>query len=292
MANPVKEKVSKELQLKLRREVGLSDDACIATLESVLRNIAASDRFDFRIKELSKDSWSRHGERFDTSPVAGLFRSNGISLATEKAIAGKKKMKTKLKCKLHSLIPELLYENREDSYCYPSIEDEEVEPKFKLEQDIHFNNCKYCATGYFKLPGTNHCFQTASDFLQYYPGLADVPGFDEATTLIKVKDWEETVFDDMKLEIGGWTIKGALVTRRDMSTKKWVESEFSFKLTRRDEDDCKRLEPARGWDRGKLAELAKLYNELYGMSAVFIQTPSIFFFSDPVSSRDVRLSEE
>lgn len=37
MANAVKEKVSKELQLKLRREVGLSDDACIAALESVLQ---------------------------------------------------------------------------------------------------------------------------------------------------------------------------------------------------------------------------------------------------------------
>jgi hypothetical protein len=61
MATAVKTKFSKELQVKLRREIGTSDDNCIATLEAVLRSIQASGRFDFHIEKLGMKSWRRHG---------------------------------------------------------------------------------------------------------------------------------------------------------------------------------------------------------------------------------------
>lgn len=294
MANEIKEKFSKELQIKLRREVGFSDENCISTLKAVMRNIEARGRFDFSIEKFPTESWSRHGERFDTAPNAGLFRTNGISLATEKVIKGKTgKERTKLKCKMHSLLPELLYDKREESYCYPSTEVDSIETKFKLEQDIHFNNCKHCATGYFLLAGVEYQFETARDFLEYFPTLGMLPGVDKKAPLFKVKDWEETVFDELEFNIGDWKIKGALVTRRDMITREWVESEFSFKikLPKKQLGKCTHLDPAKGWEYEKLKELANVYNEMFGISSIFIRTPSIFYFSDPVSSRYVRLAE-
>jgi hypothetical protein len=107
-----------------------------------------------------------------------------------------------------------------------------------------------------------------------------------------VKDWRETVFDNLDFRIGNWDFGGALVTRRDSITGEWVESEFSFKikLPKDAKSDCEYLDPADGWDYGRLQKLSGVYSELFRMSSVFIQTPSIFYFSDPVSSQDVRLA--
>lgn len=294
MAKVDEEKFSKEFQIKFRKEVGVSDEKCIAALKAVLRDISHSRRFDFKIKKFPKKSWRRHGERYDTAPYVGLFRENGLSLATEKAIKGTKKKKTKLKCKQHALMPESLYKKHKKSYCYPRVKDKSVKSKFKLEQDIHFNNCKYCATGYFKLDGTKHKFATAEDFLQYYPGLAKVPDFKKKLRLVKVKDWQETVFDGMEFKIGGLKAEGALVTRRDKKSAKWVESEFSFKIKLRKKKlrKGKYLDPAIGWDYQGLKELSNIYNEFFGFSDVFIQSPSIFYFSGPVGSREIRLVDE
>ena len=99
------------------------------------------------------------------------------------------------------------------------------------------------------------------------------------------------VFDDMEFCIGKLELKGALVSRYRRDSGEWEETEFAFKLKRKQNDDCDDLlRPAAGWRYRDLRRLAALYRELSTISSVFIQSPSIFYFSDPVSSRDIRLS--
>jgi hypothetical protein len=239
-------------------------------------------------------SWRRHGERYDILPEVGLFKSHDISLATEKGEKDGRKG-TKLKCKLHNLVPELLYERSKKSYCYPTAgrfaKTKGVEPKFKLEQDVHFNNTKYCATGYLIIPGDKHRFGKVGDFLHFFPRLKDLSGVQKDIPLLKVRDWQETVFDDLKFRIGDWDFDGALVTRRDTHTGAWVESEFSFKIKPPKDKKSKKksscLDPCGIWDHRKLRKLAAIYDELYATSTVFIQQPPIFYFSNPVSSVDI-----
>ena len=219
-----------------------------------------------------------HGERYDTLPDIGALKSHNVTLATEKRGDGKG-AKTKLKCKLHNFAPELLYDRVEKSWCYPCRNHRKIRPKFKLEQDIHFDNCKYCATGYVTIPGRDHWFTKVADFLPFFPRLAKVPRLRAEQALVKVKDWQ-----------GDWKLRGALVTRRDTATGAWEESEFSFKIKQRNRG-CSWLRPAAGWDYGGLQTLGAIYREMAGMSSLFIQAPSIFTFADPVSSLDIRIVE-
>lgn len=274
----------KEFQVKLRRDIVTSDEACRKTLLSVLQGIEDQGCFDFKLKGNSGATWKRRGERYDTMPGnAGIFRSNRLSLATEKREDKNGKF-TKLKCKLHNFVPELLYRTPKKSWVWPSPGNYKtnVKLKFKLEQDVHFNNCKYCSTGYLTIPGCNHKFKKMKDFLPYFPRLTAIPGVHKDMALWKVKNWDEVVFDDIKMTIGTWDIRGALVTRRDHVTGEWDESEFSFKLKRNGRGCLKAMEPARGW--GELRALQLVYDELFKNDQVFIREPGIFYFADPVSS--------
>ena len=290
MATKLTLRLSKEFQIKVREEAVISDDHCIETVMDILEGIEESGRFDFKLKRKSGRRWERRGERYDTLPTIGLFKSNNVTLATEKRGEGDD-ARTKLKCKLHNFVPELLYETVESAWSVPAPGDygDEVEPKFKLEQDIHFTNCKTCATGYLTLPGRDHEFSKVKEFLPYYPNLLKIPGTKRSQHLVKVKDWNETVFDDIEMSIGDWAIRGALVTRRDFLTGAWDESEFSFKIERALGDEEDPMEPAAGWDYQKLRELAAIYNELYRIDSIFIRAPSIFTFADPVSSTKIRV---
>jgi len=51
--------------------------------------------------------------------------------------------------------------------------------------------------------------------------------------------------------------------------------------------ECSWLEPAKGWDEKCLHTLSEIYNEMYRIRSAFIQSPSIFYFPDPVASVDV-----
>ena len=90
------------------------------------------------------------------------------------------------------------------------------------------------------------------------------------------------------IKIGGKKVKGAFVTRLNHSDGSWDETEFSFKMEQKD-DESKWLRPAAGWDNSCLRELAKVYQELFSISSVFIQSPSIFYFHKPASSQDIAL---
>lgn len=274
-------KDSKEFQVKIARELGTSDTECLRVVQEILQNLQRggwiSDLTPPKCGWGISGTWRRHGERFDTE--LGLFKSNKISLATEKW-AIDDKGRTKLKCKLHNFVPELLYPRPdkagrpEKAYCYPSVADSGIKTRFKLEQDVHFNNCKYCATGYFTLRGHDREFNRVSDFLAFYPKLAKVPGLDPKMKLELVKDWNELVFDDVSMKVAGMDVESALVTRRERVGDSWVESELAFKLK----------EPKGGWDHKALMAFAHVYQHLfecYG-GRYFIREPSIFYFHAPV----------
>jgi hypothetical protein len=276
-------KLSKEFQVKLKQSLGEYYEQARDTLLDVLKCVETSGRYRFKVQS-EGESWKRRGERFDTLPNIGLFRQNGISLATEKRKDDK--AGTKLKCKLHNLVPELLYSKPETSWGWPRDDVVGVERKFKLEQDIHFDNAKFCATGYLVLPGTDWKFKQVGDFTRYFPLLSDLPGVRQDQRLYKVKDWDEYVQDEMVFEICGEKVEGALVTRRNRLDNSWDETEFSFKVKQKDKE-CGWLQPARGWDEDCLRTLSAIYKEMYRMSSVFIQSPSIFYFHDPVASKDI-----
>ncbi len=292
----VKKKLSKEFQIKLRKQAVPWDQAARDRVLELLESIEVEKRFGLEVVSQGCGPKERRGERYDTLPDIGLFRRQGISLASEKTGSGSE-ARTKLKCKLHSLVPELLYPKPNKAWCWPALPGEGNErgykPKFKLEQDIHFNNTKFCATGYLTLPGHDHEFARVEDFLPYFPRLEGLDGVRPDRLLVRVKDWDEVVFDDMEFCIGKLELKGALVSRYRHDSGEWDETEFAFKLKRKQnrDDDCdKFLRPAAGWRYRDLRRLAALYKELFSISSVFIQSPSIFYFSDPVASRDIRLS--
>ncbi len=291
----VETKLSKEFQIKMRKRAVPWDQAARDRLLELLASIEAEQRFGLEVLSVGGGPKERRGERYDTLPDVGLFRCQGISLASEKT-GGGSEARTKLKCKLHNLVPELLYRKRKKAWCWPALPAEDAEPsyqpKFKLEQDIHFNNTKVCATGYLTLDGHEHEFVRVADFLPYFPRLEGLEGVGAERLLVRVKDWDEVVFDDMQFRIGKLKLKGALVSRYRHDSGEWDETEFAFKLKRKrsKDDDCdKFLRPAAGWRYRDLRRLAALYRELYSISSVFIQSPSIFYFSDPVASRDIRL---
>ncbi len=280
-------KVSKEFQIKLRPEVATSDKTAISEMMRVLKALANSDRHKFHIIKMG-ETWQRHGERYDTAQGTGMFKEQQLSLATEKRGEGKK-ARTKLKCKLHNFVPELLYRDHEKAFCTPVLKPYKkssgirIEPKFKLEQDIHFNNTKYCATGYLTLPGREHSFTTVKEFARFYPRLLKLSGIESKTPLVKVKDWNETVHDNIIMRIGDMELRGALVTRRDRISGALDESEFSFKLSQ-SKIGCTPLDPAADWNYRDLQRLEALYNEMFEMEGVFMQDPTIFYFANPVSS--------
>ena len=281
MSNGPRFKNSKELQIKILRQLGESDNECLSVVQDILQDLERGGLIGGLIPPKRgwgiDGCWRRHGERFDSQ--GGLFRSNKISLATEKStIRGKER--TKLKCKLHNFVPELLYpkpkktSKPKKAYCYPSVRDHGIKTRFKLEQDVHFNNCKYCATGYFNLPGRDHEFSRVSDFLKFYPNLASIPCVSPKTKLKRVKDWNELVFDDVAMTIAGMEVRSALVTRRERIGDAWVESELSFKVEKTKDD----------WDRKALMELALVYEYLFERYSdrYFVREPSVFFFHAPV----------
>ncbi|MFK5985953.1 MAG: hypothetical protein QM479_11085 [Pseudomonadota bacterium] len=275
MTPSVSFKISKELQIKLRPELAITNKRAQQTIIEVLTWLEANSKLKW--KQSSGELWQRRGERYDTK--RGFFKANKLTLATEKSKDDKNR--TKLKCKAHNFMPELLYPSIKESYCFPSAGSyQNIKLKFKQEQDIHFNNCKYCATGYMKLPGTQHKFKHIKDFFPYYPNLKNIPNIDANKKLVKVKDWQESIFDDIEMSIGDFFIKGALVTRRDYDTGILDESEFSFKVAATDEQ----------WDYEGLLQLGEIYNlvrDYYG-DIFFISQPSIFTFQNPVSSQAIK----
>lgn len=217
--------------------------------------------------------WRREGIRYDTA--GGDLKRNNLTLAIEATDE-----KTKLKCKQHQFVPELLFEKPKHSLCLPDREAvshyQQHAAKFKLEEDIHFSNIKYCAAGSLFVEGRANQFGSLDDFSHYFPGLGTLRS--PAAPLTPLSHWDEAVFDDMrtgwgKCRLADWM----LVNRWDWGTNTLLESELSFKVT-------KAL--AADWDYRLLRRAAALYLELQ-RSGIFRAAPPIFFFDNPVSATDI-----
>lgn len=219
--------------------------------------------------------WRRDGVRYDT---AGRdLKRHDLTLAIEATDD-----RTKLKCKQHNFVPELLFDKPRQSVCYPDIDAsgdyKKHDTKLKLEQDIHFSNIKYCASGSLFVKGRAEEVKTLAFFSRYFPALKSVLPAD--TRLQEVSRWDEAVFDDMltswnRIEFSNWM----LVNRWNREDNTLLESELSFKLDKAMSAD---------WDYPKLQRAAQLYLELQ-KSGAFQAVPPIFFFNDPVSATPVRI---
>lgn len=217
----------------------------------------------------------REAIRYDTAPRSenGILRKHWLSLAIE--VTDKR---TKLKCKHHSLMPELILETPQKSICYPSLvkSDKHTKPLLKIEQDLHFNNTKTCVSGSLYLAGRRTDVSTLGFFSEYFPGLdALLPA---NTALHTVQHWRETVYDDIEVGWGDMVFGTVmLVNRWDVRTHTLVESELAYKV---------RKPMNAPWDYQELHLASRLYGALHE-TGLFRLDPPIFYYLDPVSSVDI-----
>ena len=219
-------------------------------------------------------AWVREGIRYDTAPkgTPGILRRNNLTLAIEA-----QDDLTKLKCKQHHFIPELLFARPVDSICYPDLKAarrfEQHRAKFKREQDLHFSNIKYCASGSVNVPGRALSHPRLASFSRYFPGLEDI--LPAETCLHPISHWDEVVFDDLFTGWGKQTVDSwMLVNRWQYGTDQLLESELSFKVTKKMNDD---------WDRDALAVAGELYLALQA-TGIFQDLPEIFTYANPATS--------
>lgn len=214
--------------------------------------------------------WRREGIRYDScaESAKGLFRQHNMTLAIEATDA-----QTKFKCKQHHFIPELLYDKPKAALCYPK--DKGSDTKLKLEQDIHFDNCKFCASGSLYLDGRHTDIATVSDFSELFPGIESLAA--PETALFPVSHWQETVCGKMLTAWDEISLEWNLVNRRDFHSGALLESELSYKIGKAMKDD---------WDYALLQLASRLYLDL-GSAAIFLPYPPIFMYRDPVAGVEI-----
>lgn len=279
MGDKVHLQESKEFQLRIdvdrilgksERVPGPSDEAIFAAVGAAIREAVASLGAKKTEVVIEDDLWWREGIRYDTE--AGLFKANRLTLAIEAT-----DKRTKLKCKQHDFVPELLFAKPGDSPAYPDIRASRGYKKhdttFKREQDLHADNLKYCASGSLYVKGRQTEVRDTSFFSRYFPGLLEVAP--EATPLRVLSHWNEAIFDAMttrwgSIEIDSWM----LVDRWQAGKDVLLESELSFKVARKMDED---------WDYRTLREASRLYLALQD-TGLFVALPPIFTYANPVSS--------
>lgn len=266
-----------EFQLKLdtalvtsKTEPDEMDAALYAGIQAVVSTAVQKLAGTSRLKLKFPEPWRRIGIRYDTDTNSslGLFRRHNISLAIEASDT-----LTKFKCKQHNFIPELLCRKPKSALCYPKNKGTDV--KLKLEQDIHFDNCKYCASGSLFLAGRRTHIASVGDFSRLFPGIGRLAAPD--TALYPVSSWQETVCGKMVTAWRDISIEWNLITRRDQQTCALIESELSYKIVKTMKDD---------WDYALLELASTLYLDLW-TAGIFRQNPPIFYFHDPVSGVEI-----
>lgn len=245
------------------------------TISDVVTRLAGSKKCELIIND---NLWRREAIRYDTE-VRDL-RNNNLTLAIEATDE-----KTKLKCKQHHFMPELLFKKPRHSICFPAAKAasccKEHGAKLKLEEDMHFSNVKYCASGSLFVKGRATQSNSAADFIHFFPRLGKL--LSANTPLVPVSHWDEAVFDDMltswsRYEFCDWM----LVNRWQWESTTLLESELSFKIVKEMSED---------WDYKILQQASKLYLELQ-KTGIFMATPPIFFYDNPVSSIEITVDPQ
>lgn len=274
---------SKEFQLKLdidsvlkgvSKTPGPADEALFHAATQAMREavekVAHGHEHEVTVED---NGWHRDAIRYDTAD--GQLKENDLTVGIEATDE-----RTKLKCKQHNLVPELLFDRPTHAIGYPDIEASRVykkhDTKLKREQDIHFDNVKTCASGSLFVKGRQTDIRDSAFFMRYYPRLDKV--LPKVVPLRAVSHWDEVVFDHMRTrwkhaDIDTWM----LVNRWDAKTGELLESELSFKIAK--EMDAE-------WDYRLLHAASDLYLALRATRR-FRELPPIFTFADPVSSLDI-----
>lgn len=275
---------SKEFQMKLvwprpgrkaKLSPGVTDQQIFQhvseTLSSTIRQLAGTKKTELVFND---NLWHREGIRYDTADR--ILKQNNLTLAIEATDS-----RTKLKCKQHNFVPELLFDKPKNSVCFPDIKAssgyKKHDTKLKLEEDMHFSNNKYCASGSLFLKGRQTDVKRLEYFSRFFPALNDL--LPASSALQALSHWKEAVFDDMLTSWGKTAFSSwMLVNRWDWETNDLLESELSFKVDKALDAD---------WDHEQLHQASRLYLALEKTGA-FMKLPPIFFFDNPVSSVDVQ----
>jgi hypothetical protein len=287
MAKKITRQESKEFQLKLdldallgkaRRTPGKTDEAIF---------LAVTEAVDAAVVELAaggkskayfiNNLWRREGIRYDTAEK--LLKRCHLTLAVEATDT-----LTKLKCKGHEFVPELLFAKPKQSPCYPdrdATQGKVAKAKFKLEQDLHFDNHKFCASGSLFAEGRRTDAADLGFFSRYFPGLLWLAP--ATTPLEPVSHWDEAVFDEMlvgwdKVVFDDWMLVNRWQWDKNRGSHQLLEAELSFKVEKPLDAD---------WDYRQLHHAGALYLALQA-SGLFVALPPIFTFDNPVSSIDIR----
>lgn len=277
MSSKIFHERSIEFQLKLDTASAVSDmtpsevDAVLyASVQKVISQVVRQLAGKSKLKMTFPKPWVREGIRYDTDVQSsrGLFHKNNISLAIEAT-----NELTKFKCKQHNFIPELLYRKPKSALCYPKNKGKSA--KLKLEQDIHFNNCKYCASGSLFLKGRRNNISKVGDFSRLFPRIEVISSGN--TPLYPVSHWQETVCGKMVTAWGDIGLEWDLVNRWDYQTNRLVESELSYKI-------IKSMKAK--WNQDVMSIGSQLYLNLRA-TGIFRLHPPIFYFHDPVSSVEI-----
>jgi hypothetical protein len=285
MSAKVFRQVSKEFQMKVvwppagqqaDLAPGITDQQIFQhvtkTISEVVTRLAKGDKQELVFQN---KPWRREGIRFDSADRE--LKRHNLTLAIEATDE-----KTKLKCKQHHFIPELLFAKPKDSVCLPNAKAarsyKEHSAKFKLEEDLHYSNIKYCASGSLFVKGRSQQVSTIDYFSRYFPSLDRL--LPASTPLEPLSHWDEAVYDEMitrwgKYEFSDWM----LVNRWAYGSNTLLESELSFKVDIAMNDD---------WDHKRLYHASQLYLELQ-RTGIFRAAPPIFFYDNPVSSTDIEV---
>lgn len=279
MSDKVTLQESKEYQIKvdLAALPASDDDDLFRAVSAAIRQAVASvaHGHDFAV-DIADNGWQRDAIRYDTADRT--LKRHCLTLAIEATDE-----RTKLKCKEHNFIPELLFQDPKHAFAYPDIDAsgayKKHDSKLKREQDIHLDNLKYCASGSLFVKGRQTDVRDSSFFTHYFRRLDEV--LPETVPLVAVSHWNETIYDDMRAEwkhgdIDTWM----LVNRRDAATDELLESELSFKAVKALDDPWRKANVS-------LEAAGALYLALRD-TGLFMQFPPIFTFADPVSSIDIQ----
>lgn len=288
MAVRVIQQESKEFQMKVvwppqgqHKDLapGTTDEQIFKLVKATLSDVVTRLAGERKSKLIIKDkSWRREAIRYDNA--SRVLREQNLTLAIEATDE-----KTKLKCKQHHFIPELLFKQPRKSMCFPAVEAaiqyKDHGAKLKLEEDLHFSNVKYCASGSLFVKGRATQFENGADFIHYFPHLDT--RLSANTPLVPVSHWDEAVFDDIsiswgRIEFADWM----LVNRWQWESNTLLESELSFKVEKDMSED---------WDHKRLHRASELYLELQ-KTGIFMAAPPIFFYDNPVSSIDISVNEQ
>lgn len=283
MSDKVYFQESKEYQMKVdvarcleagHPRPGASDEAIFAAAVLAIRQAVASlaggGAWDVTAKD---DPWRREGIRYDTAD--GRLKANKLTLGVEAT-----DKRTKLKFKQHDFVPEMLFDKPKNATVLPNIKQSAKYKKhdttLKREEDLHFDNIKYCASGSLYVKGRQTDVRDTGFFAPYYPGLARM--FPKSVALQPVSRWNETIFDDITATWGDDVVDSwMLVNRWDAITGELLEAELSFKV-------AKDFDVA--WNYDALRQAERLYLALQA-TGLFRPWPPIFTFANPVSSVDI-----